>query len=138
GDIIQASLSFIGGIYLIYISYELFRKKKNQINFTQKKQKNILLYFKGLFINLSNPKAILFFATIISPFMQDNLENSFLVLLSSLSLAFIFVIFLATFFRRFINNSLFDKIDKVCSIIFLGFGAWLFYLGLKGFFTALI
>ncbi|WP_420319440.1 hypothetical protein [Helicobacter pullorum] len=70
--------------------------------------------------------------------MQDNLENSFLVLLSSLSLAFIFVIFLATFFRRFINNSLFDKIDKVCSIIFLGFGAWLFYLGLKGFFTALI
>ena len=133
GDIIQASLSFIGGIYLIYISYELFRKKKNQINFTQKKQKNILLYFKGLFINLSNPKAILFFATIISPFMQDNLENSFLVLLSSLSLAFIFVIFLATFFRRFINNSLFDKIDKVCSIIFLGFGAWLFYLGLKGF-----
>ena len=39
GDIIQASLSFIGGIYLIYISYELFRKKKNQINFTQKKQK---------------------------------------------------------------------------------------------------
>lgn len=138
GDIIQASLSFIGGIYLIYISYELFRKKKNQINFTQKKQKNILFYFKGLFINLSNPKAILFFATIISPFMQDNLENSFLVLLSSLSLAFIFVIFLATFFRRFINNSLFDKIDKVCSIIFLGFGAWLFYLGLKGFFTALI
>ena len=138
GDIIQASLSFIGGIYLIYISYELFRKKKNQINFTQKKQKNILLYFKGLFINLSNPKAILFFATIISPFMQDNLENSFLVLLSSLSLAFIFVIFMATFFRRFINNSLFDKIDKVCSIIFLGFGAWLFYLGLKGFFTALI
>lgn len=138
GDIIQASLSFIGGIYLIYISYELFRKKKNQINFTQKKQKNILLYFKGLFINLSNPKAILFFATIISPFMQDNLENSFLVLLSSLSLAFIFVIFLATFFRHFINNSLFDKIDKVCSIIFLGFGAWLFYLGLKGFFTALI
>lgn len=138
GDIIQASLSFIGGIYLIYISYELFRKKKNQINFTQKKQKNILLYFKGLFINLSNPKAILFFATIISPFMQDNLENSFLVLLSSLSLAFIFVIFLATFFRRFINNSLFDKIDKVCSIIFLGFGAWLLYLGLKGFFTASI
>ena len=80
-----------------------------------------------MLINLSNPKAILFFATIISPFIQNNLEISFVVLLSALSSAFVIVIVLATFFRRFIANSLFDKIDKICSVIFVGFGAWLLY-----------
>lgn len=126
-DSIQATLSGIGGIYLLYLAYALFKKSKNHIDFSQKSQKKFSLYFKGMLINLSNPKAILFFATIISPFIQNDLETSFVVLLSALSLAFIIVIVLATFFRRFITNSLFDKIDKICSVIFVGFGAWLLY-----------
>ena len=124
---IQVTLSSIGGIYLIYLAYLLFKKGKNHINFSQSQQKSFSLYLKGLLINLSNPKAILFFATIISPFIQNNLEVSFLVLLSALSLTFFSVILVGTFFRRFITNTLFDKIDKICSIIFLCFGIWLLY-----------
>ncbi|MCI7046546.1 LysE family translocator [Helicobacter sp.] len=124
---IQVTLSSIGGIYLIYLAYLLFKKGKNHINFSQSQQKSFSLYLKGLLINLSNPKAILFFATIISPFIQNNLEVSFIVLLSALSLAFFSVILVGTFFRRFITNTLFDKIDKICSIIFLCFGIWLLY-----------
>lgn len=124
---IQVILSSIGGIYLIYLAYLLFKKGKNHINFSQSQQKSFSLYLKGLLINLSNPKAILFFATIISPFIQNNLEVSFIVLLSALSLAFFSVILVGTFFRRFITNTLFDKIDKICSIIFLCFGIWLLY-----------
>ena len=124
---IQVTLSSIGGIYLIYLAYLLFKKGKNHINFSQSQQKSFSLYLKGLLINLSNPKAILFFATIISPFIQNNLEVSFIVLLSALSLTFFSVILVGTFFRRFITNTLFDKIDKICSIIFLCFGIWLLY-----------
>lgn len=124
---IQITLSSIGGIYLIYLAYLLFKKGKNHINFSQSQQKSFSLYLKGLLINLSNPKAILFFATIISPFIQNNLEVSFIVLLSALSLTFFSVILVGTFFRRFITNTLFDKIDKICSIIFLCFGIWLLY-----------
>ena len=124
---IQVTLSSIGGIYLIYLAYLLFKKGKNHINFSQSQQKSFSLYLKGLLINLSNPKAILFFATIISPFIQNNLEVSFIVLLSALSLTFFSVILVGTFFRRFITNTLFDKIDKICSIIFLYFGIWLLY-----------
>ena len=124
---IQVTLSSIGGIYLIYLAYLLFKKGKNHINFSQSQQKSFSLYLKGLLINLSNPKAILFFATIISPFIQNNLEVSFIILLSALSLAFFSVILVGTFFRRFITNTLFDKIDKICSIIFLCFGIWLLY-----------
>lgn len=126
-QLIQATLSGIGGIYLLYLAYLLFKKSNNHINFSQNRQKNFSLYFKGLLINLSNPKAILFFATIISPFIQGSLEISFIVLLSALSLAFLSVIFVGTFFRRFITNALFDKIDKICSIIFVCFGVWLLY-----------
>ncbi|EES89759.1 LysE family translocator [Helicobacter canadensis] len=126
-QLIQATLSGIGGIYLLYLAYLLFKKSNNHINFSQNQQKNFSLYFKGLLINLSNPKAILFFATIISPFIQGSLEISFIVLLSALSLAFLSVIFVGTFFRRFITNALFDKIDKICSIIFVCFGVWLLY-----------
>ena len=124
---IQVTLSSIGGIYLIYLAYLLFKKGKNHINFSQSQQKSFSLYLKGLLINLSNPKAILFFATIISPFIQNNLEVSFIVLLSALSLTFFSMILVGTFFRRFITNTLFDKIDKICSIIFLCFGIWLLY-----------
>ena len=124
---IQVILSSIGGIYLIYLAYLLFKKSKNHINFSQSQQKSFSLYLKGLLINLSNPKAFLFFVTIISPFIQNNLEVSFIVLLSALSLAFFSVILVGTFFRRFITNTLFDKIDKICSIIFLCFGIWLLY-----------
>ncbi|WP_104722102.1 LysE family translocator [Helicobacter mesocricetorum] len=131
--LLQASLNLIGGIYLFYIAYMLFKKSKNHINLHQKIEKNFFIYFKGLFINLSNPKAILFFTIIISPFINNNLEISLIILLCGLSLAFLFIIFLSAFSRNFINNAFFDKIDKICGILFLVFGVLLLFQAYKLF-----
>ncbi|CAM2914182.1 LysE family translocator [Helicobacter burdigaliensis] len=126
GALIEGILSLVGGIYLSYIAYILYKKPKNKIDFNHKTHKSKTLYFKGLFVNLSNPKAILFFMLIITPFIQKDLELSLSVLLVSLSLAFLCIIFLALNLRRFITNTLFDKIDKVCVVIFFIFALLLF------------
>ncbi len=133
GIFIQISLNLIGGIYLFYISYTLFKKPKNHINFHHKLEKSLFIYFKGLLINLSNPKAILFFTIVISPFINTNFEISLIILLCGLSLSFLLVIFLGTFSRSFISNTFFDRIDKICGILFLAFGILLLFQTYKLF-----
>lgn len=108
------------------------------IDFDKNPQETKAIFYhfilKGLLINLSNPKAILFFAIIIAPFMNQHLELSLLVLLCGLFLAFIIVIVLGVFFKKIINNALFDKIDKICGIIFIFFGILLLFSSYQSFY----
>ncbi|TLD87794.1 LysE family translocator [Helicobacter sp. MIT 05-5294] len=138
GALPQGILSFIGGFYLLYISFLLFKKPKNTIDFADNTPPTKAIFdfvFKGFLLNLSNPKAILFFAVIIAPFMNQHLEISLLVLLCGLFLAFLMVIVLGIFFRRFINNALFDRIDKICGIVFIGFAILLLISSYQSFYT---
>ncbi len=140
GSLIQGILNCIGGFYLLYIAYLLARKPKNAINLNAQNPSDkthlYRLIFKGFFLNLSNPKAILFFAIIIAPFMSHNLELSLAVLLSTLCLAFIVVIICGAFFRSFISNAFFDKIDRACSVIFAVFAFLLFSASYHSFLSA--
>ncbi|RDU64684.1 LysE family translocator [Helicobacter sp. MIT 14-3879] len=136
GDIAQIILGFCGGIYLIYLSYLLFSVKTNDIDLEGKKlkldnkgKKNI--YLKGLLVNLSNPKAIIFFSAIIAPYMDRSPIINLILLFCGLSSAFLMVIMIAIYFRGFITNKLFNIIDKVCSIVFLGFGIVLLIMAFK-------
>lgn len=139
GVLPQGILSLIGGFYLFYLSYLLFKKTKKTIHLNNDIQyKKIVFYdfmLKGFLLNLSNPKAILFFAVIITPFMNQYLEISLLVLLCGLFLAFTIIIFLGVFFRKFIHNTLFDKIDKICGIVFVGFGILLLISSYQSFYS---
>ncbi|MCI5968639.1 LysE family translocator [Helicobacter sp.] len=144
GVLIQGILNAIGGIYLCYIAYLLLKPKPikskraqdSKIPLTQPTQAAQSLYrliLKGYLLNLSNPKAILFFGLIITPFTQHHLTLSLSVLLSSLLSAFVLVIVLAVFFRKFVKDSLFDRIDKICGIVFLCFGFFLFLASYRNF-----
>ena len=131
GALIQAILCAVGGIYLGYISYLLLFKVNPEVDLNKTESitqthNAFAFMLKGMFVNLSNPKAILFFGLIITPFMDKNLELSIFVLLVALTLAFMSVIFIATFFRRFINNALFRIIDRICGIVFIIFAILLF------------
>ena len=131
GALIQGILCAVGGIYLCYISYLLLFKVKSNVDLNQTESKTqfhspYTFMLKGMLVNLSNPKAILFFGLIITPFMDKHLKLSILVLLIALTLAFVSVIFIATFFRKFINNTLFRVIDRICGIVFILFGILLF------------
>ena len=131
GALIQGILCAVGGIYLGYISYLLLFKVNPEVDLNKTESitqthNAFAFMLKGMFVNLSNPKAILFFGLIITPFMNKHLELSIVVLLIALTLAFVSVIFIATFFRKFINNALFRVIDRICGIVFIVFAILLF------------
>lgn len=120
-DVAQILLSLFGAMYLFYLSYLLLSKPQNNLEFNDSEIKASGGYLKGLIINLSNPKAILFFGVIVAPFMDKNLLLNLVILFCGLSSAFILVILIASFFRRFVTNKLFNIIDKICGFVFIIF-----------------
>ncbi|RDU70721.1 LysE family translocator [Helicobacter aurati] len=135
-NFMQLSLTVLGGFYLLFLAYQLLKNNiSNQhssldSDFTQEHRHAATqpdTYVKGLIINLSNPKAILFFSTIIAPFIEKNLEISLIVLYLSLVSGFLSIIFTTAYFRKYLTVKLFSRIDIICGILFLLFAFSLFY-----------
>lgn len=132
GDLAQFALSLAGGIYLLYLAFLLFRTKMNNIDFSpQDGADSANLYLKGLIINLSNPKAILFFTAIVAPYANHSPAPYFILLFLGLNGGFLFVMSVAYFARGFITNRLFYIIDKICAVVFLVFGGGLLALSVE-------
>ena len=128
GNLIQLILSIIGGVYLLYIAYLLCTKSTSKLEL----ENHFITpdgYLKALLVNISNPKAILFFSVIIAPFIQTQLLTSLSILFAGLSSAFLSVIVICAFFRNYINERVFCIIDKVCAVLFIIFSIMLFYHG---------
>ncbi len=95
----QLTVSFLGGFYLLYVAREIFIHRKDEIRQSNVKAKN--LYLKGLYVNLSNPKAIIFFGAILSPFVDKNaLVLSLFSLFIGIIGAFVLAIVLTDIFRK--------------------------------------
>lgn len=137
GDLAQIALGIFGGIYLFYLAFLLFRTKQNDIDFSDSSHESNSRksrtggYLKGLIINLSNPKAIIFFSVIVAPFMEKNLAFNLVLLFLGLNSAFLSVMIVASYFRHLITNKLFDIIDKLCAVVFVGFGIALFAMAFQ-------
>ena len=161
GDIAQITLGLFGGIYLFYLAFLLFRAKPNNIDFsdlgTDSGESNENLpkskqdsressadlkldssqksrtggYLKGLIINLSNPKAIIFFSVIVAPYMNKSTLLNLALLFAGLNSAFLSVMIVASCFHHLITNRLFDIIDKLCAVVFAGFGIALFVMAFQ-------
>lgn len=132
GDLAQFMLSLAGGIYLVYLSFLLFRTKMSNIDFSpQDAPDSTNLYLKGLIINLSNPKAILFFTAIVAPYIDKSPAIYFTLLFLGLNAGFLSVMSVAHFSRRLITNRLFYIIDKICAVVFLAFGGGLLALSIE-------
>lgn len=137
GDLAQIALGIFGGIYLFYLAFLLFRTKQNDIDFSDSSYESNSRksrtggYLKGLIINLSNPKAIIFFSVIVAPFMEKNLALNLVLLFLGLNSAFLSVMIVVSYFRHLITNKLFDIIDKLCAVVFVGFGIALFAMAFQ-------
>lgn len=132
GDLAQVILGVFGGAYLFYLAFLLLRAKPNNIDFHQSMHESSAGgYLKGLIINLSNPKAIIFFSVIVAPYMDKNLVLNLLLLFCGLNSAFLVVMILASRFRYAITNRLFDIIDKLCAVVFVGFGVALWVVAFQ-------
>lgn len=123
GDIAQALICIFGGGYMLYLAYKLF---KENIETLDLKSSFTSGYKTGLIVNLSNPKAILFFTALVSAYIDNNLLSKLVLIPIGSLFGFLFVIFIASFFKRFINAKLFNVIDKICGVLFILFSISLF------------
>jgi len=124
----QMIIGFLGGIYLLKISYLTF-KEKVKIDKTCEISKNI--YKEALFLNLSNPKAMIFFAIIVAPFLSKNIMLSLFVLFFGISLAFITAAFISS--KINLEEKILNIINKIASLVFLFFAVKLFIISFESF-----
>lgn len=73
------TLRIVGGIYLIWLGYNYFKAARAgaKLNVTEQKITSSFwkLYFQGLAIQLTNPKAALYWVSVMSLVLQPNAPN---------------------------------------------------------------
>ncbi|MGD9624666.1 MAG: LysE family translocator [Arcobacter sp.] len=122
-------LKIIGALYLLYLAWQLFKSSNSKI---ETKKSHLIeykkLYFKGIFMNITNPKVSLFFLAFLSQFTNINLGNisfQMLVLGILFILSTILVFGLIAFFseklaKNFNKSNNFQNIlNKFTSFIFV-------------------
>ena len=118
----QFILGIFGGIYLLRIAFLSF-KEKIKLNINKCNTKNYI-YKEALILNLSNPKAMIFFAIIITPFLSKNIMLSLFSLFLGISNAFIITAIISSKISS--EEKILNIINKIASIIFLFFSIKLF------------
>ena len=119
----QTIVGFLGGLYLLKIAYLTYIDKPH-LQKSCKKLDSINLIKEALFLNLSNPKAMIFFAVVVTPFLTNSLFFSLVSLFIGIALAFIFAVFIAS--KIPINDKTLIVINRIASIVFIFFAFVLF------------
>ncbi|MCW9715842.1 MULTISPECIES: LysE family transporter [unclassified Avibacterium] len=139
--LVQYIIMCLGGGYLAYCGIKMLQVTKNAQLATLKPHQEIhhpisREIMKGLLINLSNAKVIVFFSSVMSGFMasiSNNTEIMLIILLLALESVLYFIL-IAFFFSRKIVRDFYNRynryIDNFAGIVFLFFGGELIYSGL--------
>jgi threonine/homoserine/homoserine lactone efflux protein len=122
----QIIIGIIGSIYLFKISFAVF-KEKVHLDLVCKKSRDI--YKEALLLNLSNPKAMIFFAVIIAPFMSKNIMLSCVSLFFGICLAFVFGAVVSSKIK--IKDKWLNIINKFAAVLFFFFGVKLLIFAVK-------
>lgn len=120
-EIFKFVVQGVGGVYLLYIAYQIFIHRNDSLEI---KEENISVGFKdGLIINLSNPKAILFFTVILTPFLDGEfLELKIISLQLGIVSVFLITIFLADKLKhKLVSPKVVKGIDLFATFIFIFF-----------------
>ena len=80
------TFKWIGILYLIYLAYDIYKSRPNEISSEDKSQKSFFSFFKdGFFVAGTSPKAWMFFPLIFPQFIDfsSNYIFQFIILLST-------------------------------------------------------
>jgi threonine efflux protein len=123
------SLKIIGGLYLVYVGFNLILKKNIQSKSTVGKHHSAMSCFRlGLLTNLLNPKTAAFmtslFAATIPPNSTIELGVVCVIVICSISATWYSLV--AAIFSYDIAKKIYEKqkrkIEKIAGAIFVGFG----------------
>ena len=105
---ILTALKWAGVTYLLYLAYDLYYSKSQEINKTDIFEKNILSFFKdGFFVAGLSPKAWVFFGVIFIQFLDYNLSLIyFSIQLAILWFSYIFLDFISLVIYGILANKI--------------------------------
>ncbi len=123
--------SLFGGCYLFYLTIISLKESSDlKIDFSQENLEALSqkkLFFKAIFLNLSNPKAILFFSSVLTPFLKENLVLSLLFLYAGISAAFLTAALFSTRLSLIKKKrGIFKAANKIIAALFFFFSVKLF------------
>lgn len=123
-------LKYAGALYLVYLAWNAFRAPAEEIEQAADKTKTFRdFYFRGVIMNITNPKVSIFFLTFLPQFVNQNAGNVTLQLLALgglFILATIFAFGLIAIFAAGIGSRLTRSttaqtvMNKVAGVVFLG------------------
>ncbi len=125
----QLIVGILGGVYLVKIALLSF-KEKVKLNI-DKCEINKNIYKEALLLNLSNPKAMIFFAVVVTPFLSKNIMLSLLTLFIGISTAFILASLTSSKIQ--LEEKILNIINKIAGIIFLFFAIKLFMVAFEAY-----
>lgn len=140
---IQSLVMTLGGCYLSYLGICMLRVREN-VKFSEQHEQVLNQSTtvakeirKGLWVNLSNAKVIIFFASIMPLVLinLDNLGQILIALLIILSETFFYFYFVSVLFSRRVAKNFYSNysryIDNAAGAVFLLFGCYLIYGGME-------
>lgn len=133
-DSILHGLKIVGGIYIIYLAYNLFRSVRANVPSSSIPQSHNSL-FQATLMNLLNPNPYLFWSTILGPILIDGWNISpgiGILFISSFYLAMISTFFVLIFIFASsgkINRKLNQSLLAIASIALFIFGVSQIYQG---------
>ncbi len=71
-SIAYISLKYFGGAYLFYLAYLAYKESNLHVKLILNKSNYSRLYLKGLLMNITNPKVLLFFIAYLPQFVTKN------------------------------------------------------------------
>ena len=135
---LQGIIMALGGSYLFYLGVKMARITTNAVfDETHSRQntasKNEIL--KGLLVNLSNAKVVIYFSSVMS-FVLVNITETWQILTALLLITletFVYFYVISILFSRPFTKRFYSRysryIDNVSGVIFILFGAYLIYSG---------
>ncbi len=135
---LQGIVMALGGSYLFYLGVKMARVTTNAVfDETNSRQntesKNEII--KGLLVNLSNAKVVIYFSSVVS-FVLVNITEMWQILTALLLITletFVYFYVISILFSRPFTKRFYSRysryIDNVSGVIFILFGAYLIYSG---------
>ncbi|MDU8923901.1 homoserine/threonine efflux transporter [Pasteurellaceae bacterium LIM206] len=134
-------IMLLGGSYLAYLGWHMVKSRTNakfesaterELNQATTIKKEIM---KGLLVNLSNAKAIIYFASVMSLILVHITETWQMLLAFAIIVVETFIYFyvISFIFSRSVAKQFYSQyscyIDNAAGVIFLAFGVFLAYAG---------